>query len=319
MPETFEDAFYDSTVRRSVYLERYKAGVVRRMDALLRRVSEDTKSKLLDASTEWGIRRQNALIQEIADIRAGAFTRLQAELTGELAELSSAEVGFVAGSLNGALPEQMALAVQFVAPAAEQVHAAAMARPFQGRLLREWVADLAADDMKRIRNSVRIGYVEGEGVDAIVRRIVGTRARKFSDGVEGVTRRQAEALVRTAVQHTASFARQRVYEANSPLVESVRWVATLDGNTCFIPSTPVLTPHGEVPIDSVHPGEKVIGPSGIARTVEATKTHNSRSLVKVTLSNGETAVCTADHMFLLYNGEWAEAQLLLPNDKLRAL
>ena len=43
------------------------------------------------------------------------------------------------------------------------------------------------------------GVVQGEDVDTLVRRIRGTRAQRYADGVMEVNRRGAEAMVRTAV------------------------------------------------------------------------------------------------------------------------
>ncbi|MGT2493119.1 hypothetical protein ACU4GD_28060 [Cupriavidus basilensis] len=55
--------------------------------------------------------------------------------------------------------------------------AAALSRPFQGRLLKEWASNIEADRMVRIRDAIRIGFVEGQTTDQIIRRVRGTRAK----------------------------------------------------------------------------------------------------------------------------------------------
>jgi SPP1 gp7 family putative phage head morphogenesis protein len=62
----------------------------------------------------------------------------------------------------------------------------------------------------------------------------GTRANKFRDGILAMNNRNAEAIVRTSVQHAASVARQQTWEQNSGVVKAVRWVSTLDGRTSSI-------------------------------------------------------------------------------------
>jgi hypothetical protein len=106
-----------------------------------------------------------------------------------------------------------------------------MARPFQGRLLKEWAQSIEADRMTRIRDAVRMGYVENQTTSQIVQRIRGTRAQGYSDGIIEIDRRHAEAVVRTALSHTAGFTRDRFMKANGDLIKAVVWTATLDSRT----------------------------------------------------------------------------------------
>jgi len=48
-------------------------------------------------------------------------------------------------------------------------------------------------------------------------------------------------------------------------------------------------------------------------------TLRNQLLVAITLDNGETIKCTPNHKFMLRNGEYCEAQSLLPNDSLMPL
>jgi hypothetical protein len=122
-------------------------------------------------------------------------------------------------------------AVGVNAVSTELVFAAVTSRPFQGRLLREWAAGLEEARMVRIRDAVRIGYVEQQTIDQIARRIRGTKARGYADGLIEIDRRNAQAVVRTAVSHTAATAREQFYEANTDLIKARKWDATLDSRT----------------------------------------------------------------------------------------
>ena len=126
------------------------------------------------------------------------------------------------------------LRIETVTPSAEQIIAAVNSRPFQGKLLREVYRELPQAAFRRVRDTIRGGFVEGRTTDQIVRDIRGTRAQGFKDGIVEQTRRQAEAVVRTAVNHTANTAREYTYERNSDLIKGVRWNATLDGRTTLI-------------------------------------------------------------------------------------
>ena len=65
----------------------------------------------------------------------------------------------------------------------------------------------------------------------ITKRVVGTKALQYKDGVTALNMRQAQALVSTAVAHTANEARQTFYGANDDLIKGVQWVSTLDART----------------------------------------------------------------------------------------
>ncbi len=61
------------------------------------------------------------------------------------------------------------------------------------------------------------------------------------------------------------------------------------------------------------------GKIGIERVVNARRTKQNAEVVKVTLDNGETIICTPDHRFMLRDGEYKQAIDLLPNDSLMPL
>ena len=98
--------------------------------------------------------------------------------------------------------------------------------------MREWVSELDAAKYGRLRNAIRQGVVQGETIEQIVRRVRGTRALNYTDGVMNIGRRGAEAMVRTAVSHTTTAARDALYQVNSDLIDCEQWVGTLDTRTC---------------------------------------------------------------------------------------
>ena len=65
----------------------------------------------------------------------------------------------------------------------------------------------------------------------MIRAIRGTRANKYKDGLLAITSRNAEAVVRTSMQHVANGARMEMWAANDELIDGYRWVSTLDGRT----------------------------------------------------------------------------------------
>ncbi len=231
---TVNQRLHDATVSHAVDLAHYSNGVVRRVIALLNRADADIAARLaeaLDGVSSPSVDRLESLLLSVRALNAQAYAAVRAELDDELRRFASVEAGYQLELFEATIPPQVQASVGIAAVQSEQVYSAAMSRPFQGRLLKEWGADIEADRMRRIRDAVRMGFVEQETNPQIVRRIRGTKARQYSDGILEIDRRNAEAVVRTAISHTAGFTRDRVFEANSDLIKAVEWTATLDTRT----------------------------------------------------------------------------------------
>ena len=67
------------------------------------------------------------------------------------------------------------------------------------------------------------GVVRGSTTAQIVSEIRGTRAKGYSDCIIEITRRDAQAVVLTAIAHTSGFAQQQVYDSNE--VKGYTWSA----------------------------------------------------------------------------------------------
>src|SRR5690625_2214378 len=231
MPSAAEELF-DRAVGHQIGLLRFSNSVRDKMVAHLNRVEDDLIRQIrkrADAGTftEW---RLNKILEDVRGILAEARPETYAIVRDELVELASYEAGYAEQGLRNALQVQ----VDITKPARAQLRAAVLSRPFQGKILREWVSELDGAQRRNIRDAIRIGFTEGEGIDQIVRRIRGTRALQYRDGIMEITRRHANAMVRTAVNHTSNYAREALYAENDDIVRGVRWVSTLDSRTTEI-------------------------------------------------------------------------------------
>jgi hypothetical protein len=176
------------------------------------------------------IERLESLLYSVRSLNRTAYEQVDRELTAELRDFAIYEASYQTEVLRSALPQ----AVRVATVTGEQAYAAALSRPFQGALLKGWIADQEAGRAKKIRQVVAQGFVENKTNDQIVREIRGTKAKGYKDGVLEISRRDAEAVVRTAISHMAGTVQDRIAEANTDLVKAVRWCATLDVRTSSI-------------------------------------------------------------------------------------
>lgn len=225
-------AFGYRSVRHAIYLQRYNASVVRRIIALLNRTDADIVRRLAIETGETA----RSLEATLAEIRA-LNDRSQAELRQRLREASGELAGYEAG-FTQRLGESVS-GVSWAGPTLEQARAAALSRPFQGphlawANLSEHVDELGRRRGALVRDTIRRGFLEGDSVDDIVKRLRGTRALGYRDGLLEASRRTTETIVRTALTHTANAARSEVYKLNAAIISGVRWTAILDGRTSAV-------------------------------------------------------------------------------------
>lgn len=225
----------DVATRHMVYLLRYSAGELRRVLKLLK----DADARLvklirdhLEALTRrdeaeillptWTTQRLVKLREEIQALQRSTREILNGDLTGGLKDLAEYEGEFQADSLANHFG--VTLTVATVAPA--QLRTAISSTPFLGRHMKDLVNDLVAAEGARVTAAIRQGYLIGETTPRIIRRIMEEGLdRSYSD---------VERLVRTGTNAAASMARELVYAENSDLIQSVRWVSTLDGRTTAV-------------------------------------------------------------------------------------
>lgn len=227
----------DRQIRHSTYLERLKGQTVNKLIAQLERADDDLLEQLRrrgERIAERGFdtgpdttRRLESLLSSLRQVQTDAYASLDEGLRDELQDF----VKYEAEWQTTLLQDSIAVDLGIGRPDARSLFKTVTARPFQGRLLKEWMDGLEETAARRVRDAVRIGMVEGETIDQISRRIRGTQAQNYADGVLQMNRRNADAVVRTAVNHTANVAREATFEDNADILKGIQYVATLDSRT----------------------------------------------------------------------------------------
>ena len=236
---SINEALLDHIINHVIDLSHYSNDVVRRMLAVLDRADADLILRLQRAlerlpMANFTISRLEHAMADIRALNKVAVNRLEYDLSNELRAFAEIEADFQFELLRGSLPEVAREALRAIDPS--QAYTAAMARPFQGRLLKEWASGIESGKLMRVRDAVRMGYVENQTIGEIMQRLRGTKAANFQDAILSIDRRNAEAVVRTSIQHMAASTRERFYVANKEYISAKVWVSTLDSRTthqCF--------------------------------------------------------------------------------------
>ena len=173
-------------------------------------------------------RRLNELSEALQKASLAGAHGAKDVLGGDLLAFAKAEAEWQHKALGNATFGKW----QTVLPGPAQLKHLVYESPLEGRTLGEWFHDLGTDARAKVSRAVRTGVAIGETNEQIMRRIRGTAANQYRDGVLEATRRQAETIVRTTTIASSAGARQLVFTENADLIKGVQWLATLDTRTC---------------------------------------------------------------------------------------
>lgn len=233
---TVNESLRDESIAHSVWLSRYATGVANRMVKLLNETDADLSARLLDAldrlpADSFTVTRLESLLGSVRELNHQAVASMQTGLERELMSLAQNEVSYQLSLFDSLLPSQVLEHYPLQTITADMVYAAAMAQPFQGRLLSEWAENLESDRLARIVNAIRRGYLAGDRVETIARNVRGHANKDYRDGALQMSRANAASIAKTAVNHLAATARNSFTSANSDIVKGKQWLSTLDNKT----------------------------------------------------------------------------------------
>lgn len=215
------------TVERQLDLNRLIGHESSLVLTLMERMLDDVQAKIGTKSlTDFQKARLNQLLTDVRGLVADRYEELQGDLFGDLKDLAQQEAKWVLSSTNNAVGIDL---MRALAPPAT-LRALVDTGLFQGAPLGDWLDRQAGDTAFRFANEIRLGVAAGETNAKIVQRIGGS-TRKGLVGVVETSRRNADALVRTAVQTVSARARSTTWSENADIVKGKQQVSTLDGRT----------------------------------------------------------------------------------------
>lgn len=232
---------------------RYAQDIRKKIRKLLNATEEDIAAKILyklHNNKGFNTTKLESLQKYITSVRTKAWDEIDELWLSEMIDLATEEAKISAVTVSTTVP----VLLDLKAPPPALLRAIATSRPFEGRTLKQWATSLRKKDINRILDQIKIGMVQGETSAVIARRVVGTKNLKGRNGVTALTRRGADAITRTAVNHIANAARREFYKDNKEYFKEEQYVATLDSRT-----TPVCRAHdgkrfpvGEGPLPPLH-------------------------------------------------------------------
>ena len=205
----------DIATRHQVYLERLKAGEIKRSDVLFAKLDANLQTVLLKLRlSDLGLLTAVEGAALVEDIRSGqveAYTEHLGRIINMLRDLADAEREFELASLDE-------VTVDEVEPDdgdfAALLWPRVQKRPLSatGELLAAYLGAWAGSETARAANLARRAVAEGWTVQDLQSAFRGTADNRYSDGLFASAKRNTATTLNTAIQHVSSTTREGVME-----------------------------------------------------------------------------------------------------------
>lgn len=233
------ESLTEIATRHQVFLERLKTSEANKFVTVLDEADKLIRETLsmMDSGkvNNTGKMVLNTMLKDLRKKQQVLYRRNEKLFLKSLKEITGYEAEFESRAIERSIAEELGRTAPAVKiPTAEQAFAAATTKPLSatGQMLRPFIKNWSSSQINKVEQSIRRGWAEGRTVGQMSREIRGTKALKYKDGIiRGLANRQAQAVVRTSIQHVSSAGRMATWERNQDIVKEYRWVATLDSRT----------------------------------------------------------------------------------------
>ncbi|HET8792074.1 MAG TPA: hypothetical protein VFM75_12775, partial [Modicisalibacter sp.] len=205
-------------IRHQIQIQRLASGQAKKALPILRALAKDLRKRIQAGdATEFQLGRMTALEADIRLIVTNAVTDIQGEL--DLEDFAKQEVAFTQTLLGAAVSVDLAQGanVDMIAASVTRKQMTLVSGDTIKRLtIREAFDEFAGAVALDAMRVVQAGVIEG--------RTQSQMSRGVAELVSTRSRRQAEAVVRTATNFIGNTARNDVYVANADILEGERVV-----------------------------------------------------------------------------------------------
>jgi hypothetical protein len=244
----------DSTIANLILehqldLFRLEAGTRARVVGILERLRRELVGRIAaEDLTAFTKARLAELLRETSATIDEYYTRAQGELDATLTGAADSAAARAAGTFTEVISADLTAGL----PTSTYLERISSNAVIMGAPSEEWWSRQSQDTAFRFANAVRQGLAAGDPNEVIVARVAG---RQGYPGVMDVSMSNARSLVHTSIQEVANESRMETFRKNSDVVDAVKQISTLDGNTtdiCIAYSDMEWTLDGD-PIDDALP------------------------------------------------------------------
>lgn len=243
------DRIENQVTGHSINLMRFDAGTRRKARDLLKELEIDIMEKLEKIDLlgpkrmTHRVARLERLSLEVRESVQTSYVAVRRETKNHLIELADIEPEAIALQVNKTLGADVFTAT----PSPETLRTLVNNTLVEGTPLNDWWSGQARNLRRRFEGQMRLGILSGEDLQQLRQRVRGNHTGKyrtielrsgkkrrvgvFEGGIMSTTRREADALIRTASQSVSNSVRDETLSSNSDVVKGRQALSTLDNRT----------------------------------------------------------------------------------------
>jgi len=226
----------DNFTFRDLQLNRLSEGERRRVFTLLNDVQRSLLQHIaIEDPTEpirqtFRQKRLTKLMSAVNEILRDGYAGIAKDQKGMLKDLAVME------SVNAQKIVNRTVGIDLLGslPTATDLRALVDDVIIEGAPVQDWWSRQAVVTREQFRDQMRQGLFLNETNSDLMRRVRGTREARFQNGIMGITRKNADRIVRTSTASVANAARESTFRANDDVIRGVQALATLDTRTSDI-------------------------------------------------------------------------------------
>ncbi len=225
-----DDRIPDAYAAHSISILRIAAGHrAKAMEALLE-LESSMIGRIATAPTINSRARAEKILEQTEATITQAYDAIAENHGTDLAALASIEQAATVGIISSVIGAD----INSVAFSASQLEAIVAGDTLLGHSSGKWWKAQDVDLQTKFRGVMQNGLLTGQTNEELIRKVRGTAAGNFNDGIMAAKRRDAAAIVRSSAISTANTARMKTIERMPDITKGIQWLATLDGKTTLI-------------------------------------------------------------------------------------
>lgn len=204
--------------RHSIFVQRFAGSLVREFGEVI----EELKRRI--AAGMMGGAEGERLVREIEAIQRSIYRQYGDQLNRDLIEFASVELSFEQQAVLRAAGAQLRITPDLW----QKVITDPLVFQAQDKtvLLESFIRDWSESEIERVSGIIRTGAILGETNQEIFNKIGKT--------LDKATRRNNQAVVRTATNHVSNQSKKALYDANTDIIAGHEWVSKIDSRTSDI-------------------------------------------------------------------------------------
>ena len=218
----------DFANRHAIDLARVEAGSVQRVRGFIGELETEIVGKIQSSNYRPGQREKfETILRESDKAISRAYKGIKATTGDDLRGI--ADIG--GRSASRMVNAEIGVDVFGSTLTENQISALLNDKLIFGAASGEWWNGQSQALRDKFAKQMRLGYALGEDVDTLARRVRGTAANGFSDGIMQTSKREADALVRSSIQTISNAARIEGFKQLPETIKGIQWISTLDTRT----------------------------------------------------------------------------------------